>query len=143
MHHARGDRTHGGSGIHPALLESNRVEESVDQAHGHADARAGIDPIHRVVELGVAEAIDDVGEKRHDRWVDGVVIPAEDLDGRQKFAGEFLKYEVLILHLVGEFCSLEEAPPIPLQGRDRCWCRGESRHRREQPLVQERQISTG
>ena len=143
LHHARADRTHSGFGVHPALLESHRVEEGVDQAHGHGDPRAGIDPIHRVGELGVAKAVDDVGEKRHDRRIHSVVISAEDFDRWQQFAGEFLKHEMLILHLVGEFACLEQALTIPLQCSNGGRGGGEGSHRREQPLVEEGQIGTG
>ncbi len=143
LHHACGDGAHRSFCVHPALLERYRVEEGIDQAHGYGHTRAGINAIHRVGELGVAKAIDDVGEERHDRRIHGVVISAEDFDRREQLARKFLEHEVLILHLVGEFGCLEQALPIPLQGCNGGRGGGEGSHRREQPLVEEGQISAG
>ena len=143
LHHACGDGAHRSFGVHPALLERYRVEEGIDQAHGYGHTRAGINAIHRVGELGVAKAIDDVGEERHDRRIHGVVISAEDLDRREQLARKFLEHEVLILHLVGEFGCLEQPFPIPLQGCNGCRGGGQGCNGCQQPLVEEGQISAG
>src|SRR5262249_6376501 len=58
------------------------------------------------------------------------------LDG----ARELFEYQVLILHLSGEFRRLEQALAVPYEGRRVGGNRGD---RGRQPLVQERHIATG
>ena len=107
MHHAVGNRAYCSLGAGAAVLEGHRIEEGIDQPHRQGDAGARIDAIHGVVEHRVAEAIDHIGEFRHNRRIQRAVVAAEDFKRWQQFAAEFLKHKMLILHLVGQARRLE------------------------------------
>ena len=107
--------------------EGERVGEGLDQAHlGHhrltgewvdqwlTRRRIDLVQVDVLVQHRVAEAIDDVGELRHDRRVEVDVEAAEDVHGRIDLAGELLEYEVLVLRLGAELRRLEQPLAIPL-----------------------------
>ena len=116
------------------------VEERFDQPHGRRNAGGGIDPIHRVGEHRVAEAIDNAGELKHHRWIDRAVVPSKDVNGRQQLATELFKDKMLILHLVGKSSRLEQTLPIPLQRCNGCGRRRNGKNGGGKPLVQQWQV---
>ncbi|MND56423.1 hypothetical protein D3C80_475280 [compost metagenome] len=98
------------------LVERQRVEEGVDQPHGTV-VEVRVEAVHRLGQHRVAEAVHHVGELRDDRRVDIGVIDLgwseEDIHLRLDLAGELFEYQVLVLHLGGEACRLEQALAVP------------------------------
>ena len=113
MHHAVGNRAHRRLGAGTALLEGHRIEEGIDQPHRQGNARTRIDAIDGVVEHRVAEAVDHIGEFRHDRRIHRAVVATKDFNRWQQFAAEFFKHKMLILHLIGQASCLEDALAVP------------------------------
>ncbi|MCY1401926.1 hypothetical protein D9M71_170530 [compost metagenome] len=102
------------------IVEGQRIEEGVDQAHAARVLEVRIQPVDRLGEHGVTEAIHHMGELRDDRRVDRRVI---DLGGveehvhlRLHLAGELLEHQVLVLHLRGEAGGLEQPLAVPYTG---------------------------
>ena len=132
--------------IRPAAGKALRVQESLDQGHllGVAIDRQqiGAQPVHRVGQHRMAEAIHRMGEFRHDRGVDiGRIGEHEGVDPRLDAAGEFLEHHVLILHLGRESGRLEHPVAVPDQGVDLGLGRGQFGDRFQQPFVDEGQIA--
>ena len=123
-------------------VEGDRVEERFDQAGRGVHAVL----VHRLNVLGqhrVAEAINYMGELRHDGGIDlGAGIYHKGRDLRLHGAAELFEGEVLILHLGGEFCRLEQTPAIPREGVDRGCRKLVLVDRGGQPFVDEGQLAT-
>ena len=126
--HAAHDRAGRFVRIHAILIERERIQERRDETHllsGRVEAvrvaddvEIGVVAIHRLVEHRVPEAIDDIGELRHDRRIDrGVVSDGrkERVDVRLDLAGELFEHEVLVLHLGGEARCLEQSFAVPVE----------------------------
>ena len=92
----------------------------------------------------MAEAVNHLGELREDRRVDvDRRLEHEGVDVGLHLAGEFLEDEVLVLHLVGEAGSLEQALAVPDEGGLGLGRRRDGRDVDEQPLVQEGKVTRG
>ena len=92
----------------------------------------------------MAEAVNRLGKLREDRRVDvDRRLEHEGVDVGLHLAGEFLEDEVLVLHLVGEAGSLEQALAVPDEGGLGLGRSRDGRDVYEQPLVQEGKVTRG
>ena len=95
-----------------------RVEEGLNQADLAGD-EAGVQPVDRLGQHRVAEAIDGMRELGDDEWIDRGIKPRwgqEDVDLRLDFARELFEHQVLVLHLGTELGCLEQALTVPVEG---------------------------
>ena len=107
--HTRGDV----GGTHAP--EDRRVEERLHQRN--ADALVGgVDQVDGVGQHRVAETEDGLGKFGCDVGVDLGLVLGERGDVRAHAAREELEHDMLILHLVGELCRLEDPLAVPLGG---------------------------
>ena len=109
-----------GDGVARRRVELDRIEEALDEA----DLVVGegrIEPVDRLGQHRVAEAIDDVRELGDDARVDVGVVAVrhdEEVDVGLHLAGEVLEHEMLVLHLGAELGGLEQAFAVPVsEGR--------------------------
>ena len=63
----------------------------------------------------MAEAVHHIGKLADNRSIKLSVIAVEHVEHRLNRAAEFLKHQVLILHLGGELGGLEEAFAVPVE----------------------------
>ena len=127
-----------------AGCKRQRIQERLNQANLAGD-KVGVQPVNRLDQHRVAEAVDRVRELGHDRRIDRGIEVKEDVDLRLNGAGELFEHEMLVLHLGAELGRLEQALAVPLQGRD-LGCRRWQRRQLgigHQPLVQEVDIVGG
>ena len=109
-----GVRDPGGVGI-----ELDRIEEGLDQPDLVVGERR-IEPVDRLGQHRVAEAVDHVRELGDDARVDVGMIAVghdEEVDVGLNLAREVLEYEMLVLHLGAELGSLEQAFAVPERER--------------------------
>ena len=108
-----------GDGV--AGVELDRIEEALDEA----DLVVGegrVEPVDRLGQHRVAEAIDHVGELGDDAGIDVGMVAVrhhEEVDVGLHLAGEILEHEVLVLHLGAELGGLEQALAVPDRGAAR------------------------
>ena len=101
-----------------ARIEFDRVEETLDQADLIIGER-GVEPVDLLVQHGVAEAVNHVGELGHDGRVDVGMIAVgnnEEIDIGLNLAGKILEHRMLVLHFGAELGGLEQALAVPGQG---------------------------
>ncbi len=114
-----------GGGAGATGREQERGGEGLDQTDGGDNGlavgpndgrsvRIELELRHILVEHGVAEAIDRIGELGDDGGVEMDVGVAEQMDGGRYLARELLEHEVLVLRLGAELGSLEQALTVPL-----------------------------
>ena len=131
--HAAGHRRSGLGLGHAAILpiefgELHGVEEGIEQCHllvgqvaqasGAIEAdclEVGVIAINALVGHRVTEAVDHIGEFADDRPIERGVVDVEHVDHRLDRAAEFLKHQVLILHLGGELGGLEDTLAVPVE----------------------------
>ena len=98
----------------------DRIEEALDQADVIVGERR-IEPVDRLGQHRVAEAVDHVRELGDDRRIDRGVEAVghdEDVDIGLDLAGELFEHEMLVLHLGAELRSLEQAFAVPDESGD-------------------------
>ena len=101
-------------------VELDRIEEALDEA----DLVVGegrVEPVDRLGQHRVAEAVDHVGELGDDARIDVGVVAVrhhEEVDVGLHLAGEILEHEMLVLHLGAELGGLEQALAVPDQRGD-------------------------
>ena len=106
-----------GDGV--AGVELDRVEEGLDEP----DLVVGegrVEPVDRLGQHRVAEAVDHVRELGDDARIDVGVVAVrhdEEVDVGLHLAGEILEHEMLVLHLGAELGGLEQAFAIPDEAR--------------------------
>ena len=118
IHHTRdpaGNGTCSRLGIEAAIGKLQRVEKGLNQAE-IARSQIRFQSGDSITQLGVTKAVDRVGELGNNTSIKICRVGKHEwsniwLDSTSKF----LKNDMLILHLGGEFCRLEQAFTIPLQ----------------------------
>ncbi len=116
--HAADDVAGGNAiGDRMAGVELHRIEEGFDEPDLVVGERR-IEPVDRLGQHRVAEAVDHVGELGDDARVDVGVVAVrhdEEVDVGLHLAGKILEHEVLVLHLGAELGCLEQAFAVPDQ----------------------------
>ncbi|MCY1223610.1 hypothetical protein D9M72_357460 [compost metagenome] len=121
--------------------EFHRVEEGLDQSE-IAVLHADVEAIHRLVQHGVAEPINHMGELGDDGRVKlHVRLHHEHVGERLDLAHELFEYQMLVLHLVGEARGLEQPLAVPGEGVDLGLAGRPGSDVDPQPLVQECEIA--
>ena len=128
----------------PVASESNStgLRKRLDQPDLVIGERR-IEPVDRLGQHRVAEAVDDVRELGDDARVDVGMVAVrhdEEVDVGLNLAGEVLEHEMLVLHLGAELGGLEQAFAVPDESGDlRPGCR-QGGDIDGKPFVEEREV---
>ena len=108
------------SGVGPLAAKASGLRKAAIRPIFGLRVEVRVEPVERLGQHRVAEAIDGVRELGDDRGIDGGVVSEgrqELVDLRLDGAREFLEHEMLILHLGAELRGLEQALAVPLRAR--------------------------